>query len=269
MAHWITLPTETIHHIDDPDLDRPDLGIQVQAPDLAGVEAAIMAAVASDFPDAHVDSARVAGDQPAGHATALGVWTAPGGRLSHERRRVMRAALGRPIDRAPGQTIAVCLREPFIRRLAGTTWDELPRRLDGLDGGVQLTGLRVELEPPDTVVTLVQGYGERPLPGRPFTLRVADTFKVESGAIRCTPERSVDPGTLPDDVLSDLPLGGSRAGARDRSGVGGAAVERYVPVAIPAGGGAERPVAYTGDLVVRPDGLYAGGVIGDAPRRER
>ena len=288
------------------DVNLPDICLQIQDPrgnghppcisgeDRTKIEAAVRAAIESDFPGAYIDSACVGRGQPAGEAAAFGIWTTPDSPLTEAQKEAMRAGFTQPIDRAANQTIAFFLSNRFISRLARRAWNEMPKRLDDkgipqLNGYVHLTDLRVAMQPPATVVTIIDGYDERPLPDASFTVTIAETFRIETGEIEYTPVQDLDPHTRLNDILAALLLGGSiflslwfvpffalavyqsvqlrRAGAPDRSGVGSAVTERFMPGSIPLPGGTKRVIGYSGHLVVKPHGLFVGGFLGaEQPR---
>jgi len=278
----------------------PDVCVQIQDPRtgrppcLAGdarvqVETAIRRAVEADFPGAHVESGCVGEGQPAGEAAAFGIWVRPPDPLTDAGREAMRAGLARPIDRAPGQTIAFFLNGRFYRRLAERAWNGQSRRLDGngrpqADGPVHLTALRVGLEPPATLVTTVEGFDGRPPAEAGFSVTIDETFQVETGSLVLARRQELDVDTAVGDVLTVAlaelmfvtpwlaPLHGlavyqtvqlPSTQAPRTGGVGGAMVSRFMPPAIAVKGGRKRPVSYTGRFVVKPQGVFAGGFVGE------
>jgi hypothetical protein len=251
----------------------------------ASIEGAIRAAFASDFPGARFDSACAGAGRPEGEALTLGVWTLPPDPLSGEQEKAMRAALTRSIDRVADQNIAFFVHARLFRQLAARTWE--PKRVDDqgieqLDGDVHLNELEVAMLPPTMVVTKIKGFDERPLPDADFTITIADTLKVEAGQIINTPIQRVDVDTTLQDLLTlgslgllflsplFLPIVGlgiyqswelRHAAAPDKSGAGSAIAARLLPPAIPVAGGMKHVVGYTGQLVVKPEGVFVGGVL--------
>ncbi len=150
------------------------------------IEGLIRAAIQLEFPGAYVDSTCSRPGLPAEEAAAFGIWTEPPDPLTDAQKEVMHTNLARSIGRPPAQTIAFLINEHFVRRLAEKTWK--PVRVDDegieqLDGENHLNTLRVEMQPPATVATIVEGFNERAVPDPHFTVTIAETFQVELGEI--------------------------------------------------------------------------------------
>jgi hypothetical protein len=316
MPTWSSFPTNIDWHLDDPpvfhlpddptfDVTVPDICLQLRDPDTthppcptgedrATVEQAIRDAIEADFPGAYVDSACVGAGEPAGESAAFGIWVAPPAQLSQEQRDAMRAALSQPIGRAPGQSTAFFLSARCFERLADKAWATLPKQLDDkgiaqLDGPIHLTRLKVEMLPPATIVTTIDGYDERPLPDVSFSILIFEAFAREGLVISTKPVQRLEPNPGMNDILAGALLMASltftlwllplfalavyqsvqirRADAPDRGGVGSAVVERFMPTSIAVPGGNKRAIVYSGDVSVTYKGMFAGGsILGEQPR---
>jgi hypothetical protein len=74
------------------------------------------------------------------------------------------------------------LRTSLISFQAARSFELAPKQLSGNGapssiGPIHLTGLAVEFVPPDTVITRVHGYDDRPLPDVGFTLTITDQIE--------------------------------------------------------------------------------------------
>jgi hypothetical protein len=291
---WTATPIDGDEVLDDPlpdfclqlrDIEQghpPCVGGEVRA----NIEGAIRAAFATDFPGAYVDSACVGAGRPEGEALALGVWTLPPNPLSDDKHDAMHAALTRSIDREADQNIAFFIHTRLFRQLAARTWK--PKLVDDqgieqLNGYVHLNDLEVSMLPPAMVVTTVTGYDERPLPDADFTVTIAENLRVEAGSIVSSPTRRINVDTTLNDLLTLGSLGLlfvnpllflpivalgiyqswelRHASAPESSGAGSIIAARLLPPAIPVAGGMKHVVGYTGHLVVRPHGVFVGGVV--------
>jgi hypothetical protein len=289
---------------------RPDIGLWIVGPDadkpcldsaqVASFRDNLGKALMSEFPGAHVESACV-GVTPANQATAFGVWVSPP--ASEEQRQRMHRGLVELGGRVPGQTITFFLNARLISRLAATAWDSpgMYKRLDDngipqLDGPIHLTDLKVSMRPPDTIVTTVTGFDDRPLPDAGFTITIAETYRTEGpdqlhGSLVATPEQTLDVDTgFSTIVAAALALSmfasgwfavpfslaayqtvklylAEAEGAPDQKGVGSTVTDHFLLPAIPIPGRRKLPISYLGDVRVRSYGLFTGGVLlGEVPR---
>jgi hypothetical protein len=286
---------------------RPDISIWIVGPpdkppclDAAEVEsfqANLSKALMSEFPGAYIDSACV-GATPAEKATAFGVWVNPP--ASQEQRQQMHRGLLELGGRRPGQTISFFLNARLFGYLAAKAWNspDMHKRLDGngipqLDGSTHLTDLKVSMRPPDTLVTTITGFDDRPLPDADFTLKIAETYQVDQfdGKLLHTSEQTLDIDTGFSTVLAaalaltvfasgwfavpfmlavfqtvGLHLA-EEQGVADKKGAGSTVTDHFLLPAIPLPGGKKLPISYLGKVEVTSFGLFAGGLLlGEKPR---
>ena len=299
--------------IDDPDplaALRPDIGVWIVGPrpdkpcldaaDVASFQTNLSKALMSEFPGAHIDTACV-GDTPPAQATAFGVWVTPP--ASEEQRQQMHRGLLELGGRVPGQTISFFLNARLFTRLAAQAWNspDMPKRRDEngipqLDGSVHLTDLKLSLRPPDTLVTTITGFDDRPLPDADFTITIAETYRTEGqdqlhGRLAYTPAQTFDVDTGFSTVLAGalaltvfasgwfaLPFmlaayqmvklhQAEEEGVSAQKGAGSTITDHFLLPAIPIPLRKKLPISYVGKVVVTNFGLFAGGLLlGEVPR---
>jgi hypothetical protein len=66
-----------------------------------------------------------------------------------------------------------------------------------LDGSVHLEDLKVSMRPPDTLVTTITGFDDRPVPDAQFTITIAETYQTDQfdGKLIYTPVQTFDVDT--------------------------------------------------------------------------
>jgi hypothetical protein len=291
--------------MDEPDplkAARPDIGIQIRdirqdkppcfdPVERATFQANLAKALMSEFPDAYIDTACV-GATPADQATAFGVWLTPP--ASEEQRKQHHRGLTELGGRTPSQTISFFLNGRLFRDLTATAWNDpgMYKRLDDngipqLDGPVHLTDLKVSMQPPDTLVTTVSGFDDRPWPDADFTLTIAEAYKVDqfAGTLNYTPTQTLDIDTGFSTVLAAalaltvfasgwfaLPFmlavyqtvklhQAEEEGVDDQKGAGSTVTDHFLLPAIPIPGKKKLPISYLGNVEVRSYGLFAGGLL--------
>ena len=94
----------------------------------------------------------------------------------------------------PGEGFGFLLRTSLIKAQAARSFELAPKRYSGNGapssiGPIHLTGLSVEFREPDTIVTRLTGYDDRPLPDVGFTVIITDTIQLNNVA-------TVDPGEI-------------------------------------------------------------------------
>jgi len=130
-----------------------------------------------------------------------------------------REPLGGLGGRTPGQTISFFLNARVFAHLAAQAWNDpaMRKRLDSngipqTDGSVHLTDLKVAMRPPDTLVTTVTGFHDRPLPDAAFTITIAETYRIDGedllhGKLVYTPVQTCDVDTGFSTVLAPVLAG--------------------------------------------------------------
>jgi hypothetical protein len=287
---------------------RPDLGLWIVGPpdkppcldaaEAESLQANLSDALMSEFPDAYIDSACV-GATPAEKATAFGVWVIPP--TSAEQRQRMHRGLLELGGRRPGQTISFFLNARLFSRLAAKAWNspDMHKRLDDkgiaqLDGSTHLTDLKVSMRPPDTLVTTITGFDDRPLPDADFTLKIAETYQVDQfdGTLMHTSEQTLDVDTGFSTVLAAalaltvfasglfaVPFmlavfqtvklhQAEEEGVPDHKGAGSTVTDHFLLPAIPIPGKKKLPISYLGKVEVTSFGLFAGGLLLDKKPRK-
>jgi hypothetical protein len=276
---------------------RPDIGIQIRdvrqdkppcldSADLAEFREDLTKAIMSEFPGAHIDSACVGATRDV-QATAFGVWLTPP--VDGVQRDRMHRGLIELGGRTPAQTISFFLNARLFAHLAAKGWNDpgMPKRLNGngiaqTGGPVHLTDLKVTMRPPDTVVTTITGFDERPLPDADFTITIAETYRIDGGNLVYTREQKLDIDTTASTVLTvvlaelGLPLPFALAlfqtvklhraeeeGAPPRQGVGSTVTDQLLLPAIPIPDRKKFPITYVGQVVVEAYGMFAGGLLFD------
>ena len=289
---------------------RPDIGLWIVGPNpekpcldsaqVASFQDNLGKALMSEFPGAHVESACV-GVTPADQATAFGVWVTPP--ADEEQRQRMHRGLLELGGRVPSQTITFFLNARLISHLAAKAWEGpgMYKRLDDngipqLEGPIHLRDLKVSMRPPDTIVTTVTGFDDRPLPDADFTITIAETYRTEGpdqlhGRLVYTPEQTLDVDTgFSTVVAAALALSvfangwfavpfmlaayqtvklyqAEEAGLPAQKGAGSTVTDHFLLPAIPLPGQRKLPISYLGDVDVRSYGLFTGGVLlGEVPR---
>jgi hypothetical protein len=281
---------------------RPDIGIQIRdvrpgmppclgPVDLATFRDNLATALMSEFPGAYIDSACV-GANPADQATAFGVWLTPP--ASEEERQTFHRGLTELGGRKPNQTISFFLNARLFRRLTAKAWSDpgMYKRLDDngipqLDGSVHLKDLDISMRPPDTLVTTITGYDDRPVPDADFTITLAETYKVDQfdGRLGHTSEQTLDIDTwFHDAVAAALALTvfawswmalpfmlaayqtvklhqAEDEGVAARKGAGSTVTDHFLLPAIPIPDKKKLPISYVGNVEVTEYGLFAGGLL--------
>lgn len=183
-----------------PPVSTPDLALQfspclesIPSPPDVDLEAAVIDAVQEAF-GANAD---VRYRCLSGRGT-LGVWLRPSTSTSDSEARA------RGLDRIDilrsGENFAFFENASLIRRSARDTWDNMPKRLNGdgqpdTDGPIHLTGLSISFRSPDRILTIVDGFDERPWPDVDFRLTITDTLSVLGGDVQCHSSRDLDVDT--------------------------------------------------------------------------
>jgi hypothetical protein len=168
----------------------------------------------------------------------------------------------------------------------------MAKRLDDngipqLDGSVHLEDLQISMRPPDTLVTTVTGYDDRPVPDADFTLTLAETYKVDQfdGTLGSTSEQTLDVDTwFQTAVAAALALTvfawnwmalpymlaayqmvklhqAEEEGVAAQKGAGSTVTDHFLLPAIPIPGKKKLPISYVGNVEVTEYGLFAGGLL--------
>ena len=87
-----------------------------------------------------------------------------------------------PPDIADGGFFGIYVSSELIRYLARKAFEEAPKTLDASgapssDGPLHLTGLSVDFQPPQTILTKISGYDERPWPDVSFVTTLTDDLQ--------------------------------------------------------------------------------------------
>jgi hypothetical protein len=284
---------------------RPDIGLRIVGPrpdqpcldagDVASFQENLSKALMSEFPGAYIESTCV-GATPADQATAFGIWVTPP--ADAEQRERMHRGLLELGGRVPGQTISFFLHARLFSLLAARAWDgpgTYKRRDDKgipqLDGSTHLEDLKVTMRPPDTLVTTITGFDDRPVPDADFAITIDETYRTEgpdqlNGKLVYASEQTLDVDTtIFDAALADLllltvfasgwfalPLMydlfqtvklhlAEQDGAPELKGAGSTVTDHFLLPAIPIPGKKKLPISYLGKVEVRSYGLFAGGVL--------
>ena len=273
----------------------PDIWVQIKDPVMGHppclsdegrleIEGLIRAAIQLEFPGAYVDSRCARPGLPAEEAAAFGIWTEPPDPLTDAQIEEMHTNLARSIGRPPDKTIAFLIKEHFVRRLAQRAWKPLrvdDQGIEQLDGDFHLNTLRVEMQPPARVATIIEGFVESALPDPHITVTIAETFQVELGKIRHTTVKNIG-GDITFNIIRtvlsgfDLLTGQSEPVAPpspdepddEKLGVGSQVQDRFMPPAILIKGGMKRPIGYASPFEVRPEGMFVAGFLGAEEQRQ-
>jgi hypothetical protein len=214
----------------------------------------------------------------------VGVWQQPGtGPATSEARD---RGMARVAILRAGENFALFLSSAFVRRLADAQWAVTPKRLDGdgrrdSDGPVHLTGMRLQFDAPDRIVTIVDGYDERPWPDVDFEVRIVDELSAAGSAIAVATSSDLDADTTWLNVLTGvfaflgvtlsplylLPAGFflaesiivSAADPPDDLAGAGAAAAQLIPAEVMVRGGSKLVATYR-RVEVDAGGVYAGGL---------
>ena len=264
---------------------RLDLG-NVECPsesDLQRVVQAVRAQFAAVVPNADVRVRCV--DRVLG----IGVWN-PGGASSACESAARDRALERLDLVAPGENFGFYLSASLLNERAQEAFAAAPKRLTGngspsSSGPIHLTGLRVEFVAPDTVLTRIDGYDDRPWPDVGFTLTITDRI-TKFAVLETTSD--VDTHGAWVAVLAGLLLGaatlfvpvllpltlfvvwGDLDSALDntsgagQAGVGGRALG-LVPVRVPLPGSRALVIGYISTEVTAA-GMFFSGIASSQPR---
>ena len=183
-----------------PPVSAPDLAVQF-LPCLENIPVPpgsdLMAAVISALQEAFGADADVRYICLAGKGT-IGIWLRPSVSTSDS------AARDRGLQRVnllrSGENFGFFENASLIRRSALDVWNSMPKRLSGNgtpdpNGPIHLTGFSVVFQAPDRVLTVVEGFDERPWPDVHFKLTITDTFSVTGGEIHCESDRDLDVDT--------------------------------------------------------------------------
>ena len=250
--------------------------------DLDRLKAAVRARFTRIVPDADV---RVACNPP---ILTIGVWPAWNGANACEDQARQRGL--ERLDLLVGaQAFAFFLRRSLILFLAARGFEFAPKQLSGngapsLIGPIHLTGLTVEFVEPDTIVTRVTGYDDRPLPDVGFTLTITDRI-LASGAVDTPPPDLDTHGAWKAILAGWLLIGGAALlppllipvisgveallSGRDPGGTAGVGerILGLVPKEIALPGRTKLIVFYNTPQPVTPGGLFMGGDVFEQPRQ--
>jgi hypothetical protein len=99
-----------------------------------------------------------------------------------------------------GENYAAFINGTLIKARAQDDFAKRPKRLDGDgnasdDGPVHLTGLNVDFQPPNCVITTIDGFDERPWPDVDFEITITETLSASAGALQVTPVSALDTDT--------------------------------------------------------------------------
>jgi hypothetical protein len=127
---------------------------------------------------------------------SIGVWPPLGGNPDCELQSRLRA-LERLDLLERGENVGFFLHGSLLRSLAARGFEEAPKDYSGngvasRSGPVHLTGLNVELRDPDTVITRITGFDDRPVPDVGFTLILTDRYRADFGFLVADSERRLD-----------------------------------------------------------------------------
>jgi hypothetical protein len=127
---------------------------------------------------------------------SIGIWPPLGGNPACELQSRQRA-LERLDLLERGENVGFFLHASLVRSLAARGFEAAPKRYSGNGGAqpsgpVHLTGLSVEFRDPDTVVTRITGFDDRPTPDVGFTLIVTDQIVSNVGLLVALSDRVVD-----------------------------------------------------------------------------
>jgi hypothetical protein len=185
----------------------------------------------------------------------------------------------------PGENFALFENASFIRRSALEKWDSMSKRLNGdgnadPNGPIHLTSFSVAFRDPDRVLTIVEGFDERPWPDVDFKLTISDTLSVSGGEFHCESDRHLDVDTSWLNFLTGVflfafpPLGITFLAERiiistvdvpeGQSGVGCQAMQ-LIPGEIMIRGGL-KIIVYYNRINVSSGGIFAGGTAAPVPR---
>jgi hypothetical protein len=107
------------------------------------------------------------------------------------------------------ETFAFFVNSGLIRQKANEAWNSMPKRLNGEgnpdpNGPIHLTSLTLSFDSPDSVVTRIGGFDERPWPDVDFTLSITDRLSVSADQIQCQSGSQLDVDTSWLNVLTGI-----------------------------------------------------------------
>lgn len=141
----------------------------------------------------------------------IGIWMSPylSGQESINRDLGMQSLrlLQRNEQNGEPETYAAFINASYIKLRAYEKFAYQPKRLDGdgnpsKTGPVHLTGMQIDFNAPDQVVTTVNGFDTDPWPDVDFNFVNTDTLFVSAGKPQVTSDRELDPDTGVLDVLT-------------------------------------------------------------------
>ena len=267
-----------------PPVSTPDLAFQF-IPCLENVpipDVDLQAVVIAAMQDAYGDEADVRYLCSEGRST-LGIWLRPSVSVTNSEARDR--GLQRIDILRSGENFAVFINSAFIRRSGQETWNNMDRRLDGngnadSGGPVHLTGFSVSFQSPNRIVTIIDGFDERPWPDVDFHIKITDTLSVSGGVIQCQSDRDLDVDTSWLNFLTGFflivlpPLGivfliqrimiASADAPSGQAGVG-CSTAQLIPGQIMIEGGLEVNAFYN-RINVSNGGIFAGGIAAPSAR---
>jgi hypothetical protein len=287
-----------------PAISTPDIGLQIRdtrglGPQCLADEGrqqivdALRAAIAPKYPNADIRSTCQDAGTPQ-EAASFGIWTrAALGEIDSEARDVGVGSLDL-LEGVPTLPVIAgfFVNVTFIRAVAQQVWDDMPvKTLNGQGqvdptGPIYLTSLTVTLEPPDAVVTQIDGVDTRPWPDVNFTITITDRIASKPFELTCVsdpPKLHADTDWL---AFLDFAFGVATfvnpwfaigfgiflyetvevttASVSQQSGVG-CAVRQLLPAKIAIAGGQDVFFNYD-TATVATGGLFLGAALSEMPR---
>jgi hypothetical protein len=269
-----------------PPISTPDLAMQIAT----CIDESLRDRIINTFraltqADADVRTACIRGTQ------RIGVWLRPAVARDNEARN---AALGHLELLAAEDTFCYFINTSLIRRQVFDAWNDnekFPKRLNGSGeadsgGPIHLTGLSLNFDSPNKIVTRVKGFDERPWPDVDFQLTITDTLTASDGVLHCDTTRDLDTDTswlnfltilfaLPGTpnlfgwlfLAQRLIVGSQDAPPSDADTPGDAALA-LIPKEFQIAGGQKLVASYR-QIDVSSGGIFAGGSVALAARTPR
>jgi hypothetical protein len=274
---------------DDDPLPPPPPPPPVSAPDMA---LQLNVCLPPDQNTAIVDAVRAALDPNADVRTIcrngsqrIGIWLRPA--VSTTDNEARDRGLQAVNILGAGEQLTFFINAALVRRNAAASFDKQPKRLNGdgvadEDGPVHLNGLRVDFKSPNQILSVIDGFDERPWPDVDFTYTITDTLTVSGGRVNVTTSNDIDVDSSWINFLTGLflfvfpPLGVVflveriiiAAADTPQFGSGaGASAAQLIPAEILIPGGLKVVASYS-RIEVSQGGIFAGGtfdVVGRVP----
>ncbi len=177
-----------------PPVSSPDLALQfrpaLEEIDVPDLEDKVISAITAAY-GANTDI-RYSGSSNVGR---IGIWFRAS--LSDEDDQARDRGLQAVNILNGSESFAIFINSSYIKVEANKAWQEMPKVLNkdmkpDSSGPIHLTSLSVTFQSPDTIITKLSGFDERPWPDVDFVFTIKDIFDVSSAEISVDTNNDLD-----------------------------------------------------------------------------